>query len=95
VQTLRVCPYCRASPRWLTDVLDDGRKLYRDFGIIARNLVELGRLARLADHDFPHKRSIVALHKMVALYTAKNLEKGSERTSDWEVQLSTAQQTCT
>jgi len=48
--------------------IDDGRKLFRDFGILARNLVELGGVARQADPDFVRafgsNRSMVSLAKV-------------------------------
>ncbi|EIN14444.1 ribonuclease H-like protein [Punctularia strigosozonata HHB-11173 SS5] len=80
-----------AIPKMGANIKNDGQKLYRDFGILPRNLVELGRLARAADPEFPISRSIVALRKMVAIYTGKHLLKGSERTSDWETRLSPEQ----
>jgi hypothetical protein len=49
-------------------LIDDGRKLFRDFGILACNLVELGGVARQADPDFVRafgsNRSIVSLAKV-------------------------------
>lgn len=74
---------------------DDGQKLFRDFGILPANLVELGALARQADPAFSQhfKRSIVALAKVIERYTGKTLNKGKVRTSDWEAKLSDAQKT--
>jgi hypothetical protein len=43
---------------------DDGRKLFRDYGILAKNLVELGAVALVADPDSQigkAKRKIVSL----------------------------------
>ena len=76
---------------------DDGEKLYRDYGILASNLVELGAFAHRADATFARKytRSIVALAKVVAHYTGKTLDKGKVRSSNWEaVPLSGEQITC-
>jgi hypothetical protein len=49
--------------------LDDGKKLFRDYGIHAQNLVELGALALLADpagsqERSKSKRKIVSLVKV-------------------------------
>jgi hypothetical protein len=68
---------------------DDGAKLFRDFGIRAQNLVELGALARHVDPSFAaiHKRAIVSLPNVVAHYTGRSLKKGTERTGNWEAQL--------
>ncbi|KAF9242290.1 ribonuclease H-like protein, partial [Melanogaster broomeanus] len=73
------------------NILNDGEKLYRDFGIHARGLVELGALATRADDRFAlvYNREIVSLSKMVAMYLGKTLLKGKERTSNWEADLNT------
>ncbi|KAI0080476.1 ribonuclease H-like protein [Panus rudis PR-1116 ss-1] len=73
---------------------NDGMKLFRDFGILAENLVELGALARQADPIFStrYKRSIVSLARMVAMYTQRTLDKGSVRTGNWEKAPLTAEQ---
>lgn len=76
---------------------DDGEKLYRDYGILASNLVELGAFAHRADATFvqTYTRSIVALAKVVAHYTGKTLDKGKARSSNWETApLSEEQFTC-
>ncbi|EIW53709.1 ribonuclease H-like protein [Trametes versicolor FP-101664 SS1] len=68
------------------NIKNDGQKLFRDYGILARNLVELGAVARQVDPSFAkaHKRSIVSLAKVVETYTQKTLSKGPVRTSNWE-----------
>lgn len=68
---------------------DDGVKLFRDFGIRAHHLVELGALAKYVDPSFAavHTRLIVSLTKVVAYYVGKTLKKGSERVGNWEAQL--------
>ncbi|KAF9224733.1 ribonuclease H-like protein [Gyrodon lividus] len=73
------------------NILNDGEKLYRDFGIRARGLVELGALASRADDKFAsmYNREIVSLSKMVAMYLGKTLLKGKVRTSNWEADLNT------
>ena len=47
---------------------DDGMKLFRDYGILASNLVELGALACQVDKNFAStfKRPIVSLAKVVS-----------------------------
>ncbi|KAI0824507.1 ribonuclease H-like protein [Trametes gibbosa] len=68
------------------NIKQDGQKLFRDYGILGRNLVELGTVARHVDPSFAkeHKRSVVSLAKVVETYTQKTLDKGNVRTSDWE-----------
>ena len=65
---------------------DDGQKLFNDYGILARNLVELGAMARQADPAFSkvYKCNIVSLARVVEMYTQKTLAKGKVRTSNWE-----------
>ena len=45
-------------------VVDDAKKLFRDYGILAKNLVELGAMALIADATFMAKRKIVSLQKV-------------------------------
>ncbi|KAI0640448.1 ribonuclease H-like domain-containing protein [Trametes meyenii] len=68
------------------NIKQDGWKLFRDFGILAKGLVELGALAREADPSFSKKyrRSVVSLARVVEKYTGKTLDKGPVRTSNWE-----------
>lgn len=68
---------------------DDGAKLFRDFGIRAKNLVELGALGRHVDPAFAqiHKRYVVSLANVVGHYAGKSLMKGKERTGNWEALL--------
>ncbi|KAJ8472632.1 hypothetical protein ONZ51_g8396 [Trametes cubensis] len=68
------------------NIKNDGQKLFNDYGILARNLVELGAMARQADPAFSkvYKRSIVSLARVVEMYTQKTLAKGKVRTSNWE-----------
>ncbi|RDX45534.1 ribonuclease H-like protein [Lentinus brumalis] len=75
------------------NIRNDGQKLFRDYGLLAAGLVELGGLARQADPTFSQsfKRSIVALAKIVERYTGKTLDKGKVRTSDWRLKLSQTQ----
>ncbi|KAI6025991.1 ribonuclease H-like domain-containing protein, partial [Pisolithus marmoratus] len=73
------------------NIKKDGEKLYRDFGICACSLVELGALAAKADEKFRgmYNREVVSLAKMVSLYLGKTLVKNSTRTSNWEAKLTT------
>ncbi|KAL0946302.1 hypothetical protein HGRIS_012546 [Hohenbuehelia grisea] len=78
------------------NILNDGKKLFKDYGVAARNLVELGALAREADPDgdklFITKNGkvrknalgVASLAKVVARYCGMTLEKPPERTSNWE-----------
>ncbi|CDO76126.1 hypothetical protein BN946_scf184876.g19 [Trametes cinnabarina] len=68
------------------NIKNDGHKLFRDYGILARGLAELGSLAHQADPAFSqtYKRSIVSLASVVEMYTQKTLAKGKVRTSNWE-----------
>ncbi|KAH0831103.1 ribonuclease H-like protein [Lanmaoa asiatica] len=71
------------------NILNDGEKLLRDFGIRAKGLVELGAFATKADVKFSsvYNREIVSLAKMVAMYLGRTLLKGKVRTSNWEADL--------
>ncbi|KAG1807493.1 uncharacterized protein BJ212DRAFT_1449312 [Suillus subaureus] len=71
------------------NIYNDGEKLFRDFGITTRGLVELGALAHVADDTFSsiYKRRVVSLAKMTAMYLECNLAKSKERTSNWEADL--------
>lgn len=54
-------------PKVGVNILNDGRKLFRDYGILAKNLVELGAVAFIADPDpgiGKAKRKIVSLAKV-------------------------------
>lgn len=69
-------------------------KLFRDFGILPSNLVELGAYALQSDPNFSktYTRSIVSLKRMVEMYTGKIVDKNKAQTSNWEeMPLSTQQ----
>jgi hypothetical protein len=72
-------------------------KLFRDYGILASNLVELGALACQVDGKFASmfNRPIVSLAKVVSYCLHKTLDKGPVRTSDWSKDLTRAQMKCT
>ncbi|TFK31280.1 ribonuclease H-like domain-containing protein [Crucibulum laeve] len=76
-------------PKIGVNILNDGKKLFRDYGILAANLVELGAIALVADPAGKPggQRKIVSLAKLVEHYCKKILEKGSERTGNWELVL--------
>ncbi|PSR72151.1 hypothetical protein PHLCEN_2v11999 [Hermanssonia centrifuga] len=67
---------------------NDGMKLYRDFGILPRNLVELGAFAHRADKTFKdtYSRTIVSLVRMTEKYLNQTVDKPAVRTGNWEVQ---------
>ena len=77
-------------------IQDDGMKLFRDYAILASNLVELGALACQVDKSFAStfKRPIVSLAKVVSYYLQKTLDKGPVRTSDWSKDLTREQMKC-
>jgi hypothetical protein len=76
--------------------IDDAMKLFRDYGILARNLIELGALACAVDERFAkiYARPIVSLAKVVAFYLHRSLDKGPVRVSNWELELTKPQIIC-
>ena len=72
-------------------------KLFRDYGILASNLVELGALACQVDESFAStfNRPIVSLAKVVSYCLHRTLDKGPVRTSDWSKDLTRVQMKCT
>ncbi|KAF9781270.1 ribonuclease H-like domain-containing protein [Thelephora terrestris] len=68
------------------NIRGDGEKLYHDYGILPRGLVELAGAAQDADADFAamFRRPMVALAKMVEFYEKRHLPKDTVRISDWE-----------
>ena len=77
-------------------IQDDGMKLFRDYGILASNLVELGALACQVDKNFAatFRRPIVSLAKVVSYFLQKTPDKGPVRTSDWSKDLTREQMKC-
>ena len=53
---------------------DDGKKLFRDYGILAQNLVELGALAMVADPAAKCRRKMVSLAKVCRLLCVSFLQ---------------------
>lgn len=82
--------------RTCEQIQDDGMKLFRDYGVLASNLVELGALACQVDNNFAStfKRPIVSLAKVVSYFLQKRLDKGPVRTSDWSKDLTREQMKC-
>ncbi|KAI0061181.1 ribonuclease H-like protein [Artomyces pyxidatus] len=80
-------------PKMGVNIRNDGMKLYRDFGILAANFIELGALAGQGDARFAaaYRRPIVSLAKVVAFYLRRTLDKGPVRTSKWDQELSKEQ----
>ncbi|KAH8916113.1 ribonuclease H-like protein [Atractiella rhizophila] len=71
----------------------DARKLYRDFGVALKGVIELSDVARSVDLErWQHKRGLIALQTLTGYYTDLYLPKGSVRTSNWERQLDEEQQ---
>ncbi|KAG6853397.1 hypothetical protein C0991_004730 [Blastosporella zonata] len=73
------------TPKLGANIMNDGKKLFRDYGILAKSLLELGVLAAAWDPAHAIKRKVISLAKLAAIYTGKTLAKGDERTSNWEV----------
>ncbi|KAG6826473.1 hypothetical protein H0H92_015662 [Tricholoma furcatifolium] len=71
-------------PKLGANILNDAKKLFRDYGILSRNMLELGVIAAAWDPSHTIKRKIISLAKLAATYTGKHLVKGDERTSNWE-----------
>jgi hypothetical protein len=71
-------------------------KLFRDYSILASNLVELGALACQVDKNFAlaFRRPIVSLVKVVSYFLHKSLDKGPARVSDWSKDLTREQMKC-
>ncbi|KAI0299388.1 ribonuclease H-like domain-containing protein [Multifurca ochricompacta] len=80
-------------PKTGVNIRNDGMKLYRDYGLLASNLIELGALACQVDEKFASmfRRPIVSLAKMVSYCLHKTLDKGPVRTSDWSKDLTLEQ----
>ncbi|EKM56744.1 uncharacterized protein PHACADRAFT_172418 [Phanerochaete carnosa HHB-10118-sp] len=74
-------------PKVGVNIRNDGLKLYKDYQVAARNLIELGAFAKQADPSFsaPHKRNIVSLVTMVGMYERREVHKGDVRTGNWEL----------
>ncbi|KAI0252825.1 hypothetical protein BJV78DRAFT_1153462 [Lactifluus subvellereus] len=79
-------------PKAGVNIRNDGMKLFRDYGILASNLVELGALACQVDSGFESafKRPIVALAKVVSYCLHKTLDKGPDGGHDFSRALSDA-----
>ncbi|THH15197.1 hypothetical protein EW146_g5249 [Bondarzewia mesenterica] len=80
-------------PKMGVCILGDGKKLYKDYGILSTNLIELGGLAYQADKRFREvfNRRRVSLDKCVTFYQDRTLDKGPVRMSNWEAVLSREQ----
>ncbi|KAF9463221.1 ribonuclease H-like domain-containing protein [Collybia nuda] len=79
-------------PKMGANILNDGVKLFRDYGIFAKGLVELGALSLFVHPGSTEKkRKIVSLAKLTARYCKKVLDKGKVRTGNWEAELGSVQ----
>lgn len=85
----------RDGTKWLI-CLDDVEKLYRDYGVITRNCVELAYLARTVDNPRWNGayRSGLGLNTLCEAYQESSLQKGKITRSNWELLLTEAQQHC-
>ena len=73
---------------------NDGRKLFKDWGVQVRGLVELSYLAREVDDELEKKRAFLRLDYVVERYTGRTLLKGPVRLSNWELWLKEEQLEC-
>ncbi|KAJ7178714.1 ribonuclease H-like domain-containing protein [Mycena crocata] len=78
-------------PKMGANILNDAKKLFKDYGVMMANVVELGHLAKQADPAstdtkiFGNNRKIVSLANLVSRYLNKTLGKEKDvRTSNWE-----------
>ncbi|CAK5268588.1 unnamed protein product [Mycena citricolor] len=74
-------------PKMGANILNDARKLFRDYGIMMYPCIELGALARAVDSQckIAGNRKIIALAKLTEAYLQKTLAKDSStRMGDWE-----------
>ncbi|KAG6807398.1 hypothetical protein H0H92_007741 [Tricholoma furcatifolium] len=68
---------------------DDGKKLFRDYGILSKNMVELGVIAAAWDPSHTFKRKIVSLAKIfrriqaLAPKEVQDLEPRTGKNIDW------------
>jgi len=74
--------------------IDDGHKLYRDYGVTPAGLLELSHLARLVDPARVTSKRMISLRRIVEMYTGFTLAKGGVRTSNWEACLDEEQLEC-
>ncbi|KAG6875799.1 hypothetical protein C0992_002227 [Termitomyces sp. T32_za158] len=82
---LRVLLENPAIPKLGANIMADGKKLFRDYGVLAKNLLELAALAVAWDPGHTITRKVTSLAKLTETYCGKALGKGAERTSNWEV----------
>ncbi|KAJ7039508.1 ribonuclease H-like domain-containing protein [Mycena alexandri] len=81
----------RTIPKMGANILNDAKKLFKDYGVMMTGLIELGALARQADPPstdikiWGNGKKIVALAKLVERYLQKKLLKDDDvRLSNWE-----------
>ncbi|KAF7316955.1 Nuclear transport factor 2 [Mycena chlorophos] len=78
-----------AVPKAGANILNDAKKIFKDYGIMMDGLVELGALARQADpaciQVFGSGKRMVSLANLVKRYLNKTLDKDSDvRLNNWE-----------
>ncbi|KAK2460873.1 hypothetical protein APHAL10511_007343 [Amanita phalloides] len=87
-------------PKLGANIMNDGKKLFEDYGILAKNLLELGALAHLADPAGGNTlagtrqkyKNIISLAKLVEHYCEKSLDKNKAlRMGNWEAVLDESQ----
>ncbi|KAI9309019.1 ribonuclease H-like domain-containing protein [Cunninghamella echinulata] len=65
------------------NIVGDGKKLIRDFGIYTNGLLDLGFLSQDIGNPLKKEFTGKSLRAMVGLYIGKNLPKGKVQLSDW------------
>ncbi|CAO3623073.1 unnamed protein product [Cunninghamella echinulata] len=65
------------------NIVGDGKKLIRDFGIYTNGLLDLGFLSQDIGNPLKKEFTGKSLRAMVGLYIGKNLTKGKEQLSNW------------
>ncbi|KAI0803017.1 ribonuclease H-like domain-containing protein [Irpex lacteus] len=75
-------------------ILNDCKKLWKDYGVNVRNCIDLGLLARTVDnaHWKGKYSSPIGLARLCETYHELSLAKGKVQRSNWEANLSTLQQ---
>lgn len=77
-------------------VLDDVKKLYKDYQVSTRSCVDLSLLAKSADNARWKGKynQPISLARLVEAYWGSTLRKGKTRFSNWEELLTEAQLDC-
>lgn len=76
-------------------ILDDGKKLFRDYAVSVSGCIELSLLARSCDTRWKGRyKDPIGLARLTETYLGHRLDKGPVRVSDWSAELSHTQLDC-